>query len=126
MSRLAAIALATCTATSAFAAPNAGVSIGIVQPGVYGRVDVGHYPSPALVSQEPVVIRQTRYAMHQRPIYFYVPAQHQQHWARYCGRYNACGQPVYFVQERWVRERYQHEHPRWGEKHADRRHWENR
>lgn len=52
-------------------------------------------------------------AVHRAPIYLYVPVAHQQQWSRYCPRYNACGQPVYFVQERWVRERYEHEHPGW-------------
>ena len=41
-----------------------------------------------------------------RPVYLYVPPAHQQNWRRYCGHYNACGQPVYFVREDWVRERY--------------------
>jgi hypothetical protein len=48
-----------------------------------------------------------------RPIYLYVPEAHQRNWARYCGRYAACGQPVYFVRDSWVRERYEHEHPGW-------------
>jgi hypothetical protein len=49
-------------------------------------------------------------AVYQQPIYLYVPVVHQQNWGQYCGRYNACGQPVHLVQERWVRERYRHEH----------------
>lgn len=52
-------------------------------------------------------------AYERRPIYLYVPPQHQHDWRRYCGRYNACGQPVYFVQDQWVRERYEKEHPGW-------------
>jgi hypothetical protein len=39
-------------------------------------------------------------------VYLYVPPGHQKNWAKFCGRYNACGQPVYFVQDEWVRERY--------------------
>ena len=35
-----------------------------------------------------------------------MPPGHQKNWRKFCGRYNACGQPVYFVQEGWVRERY--------------------
>jgi hypothetical protein len=38
-----------------------------------------------------------------------VPPGHQKHWAKHCGQYNACGQPVYFVQENWVREHYRHD-----------------
>jgi hypothetical protein len=40
-----------------------------------------------------------------------VPPTHQQDWRRYCGRYSACNQPVYFVRDEWVRERYHKEHP---------------
>jgi hypothetical protein len=41
-----------------------------------------------------------------------VPPGHQKNWGKYCGQYQACGQPVYFVQESWVRERYEREgHP---------------
>jgi hypothetical protein len=94
------------------AAPNVGVSIGINQPGVYGRIDIGGYPQPALVYPEPVVIVQQPVAVQRQPIYLYVPLAHQQNWRRYCGRYSACGQPVYFVQDRWVRERWQEEHTR--------------
>ncbi len=36
-----AIALAACTLSPAFAQANVGVSIGINQPGVYGRIDIG-------------------------------------------------------------------------------------
>jgi len=39
---------------------------------------------------------------------------------------SACNQPVYFVRDEWVRERYEHEHPGWNngrhrgqEKHDD-------
>jgi hypothetical protein len=39
-----------------------------------------------------------------------VPAAHQANWGRYCGGYRACGQPVYFVKDSWVRAQYQHQH----------------
>jgi hypothetical protein len=45
--------------------------------------------------------------MYQQPIYLYVPPAHQANWGRYCGRYAACRQPVYFVHEDWVREQAQ-------------------
>jgi len=110
MKQLAALALAVSAVTSVFAGPDVGVSIGINQPGAYGRIDIGNYPQPALVYAQPVVITPTPVVMYQRPIYLYVPVGYQQDWGRYCGRYSACGQPVYFVQEQWVRERYRHEH----------------
>jgi hypothetical protein len=89
------------------------ISIGINQPGVYGRINIGDVPRPALVYAQPVVITQPPVHIDRRPIYMYVPAAHQSDWRRYCGRYGACGQPVYFVQDQWVRERYEHEHPGW-------------
>ena len=94
----------------AIAQPSVGVSIGINQPGVYGRINIGNYPQPELVYAQPVIIVPAPIAVQRQPIYLYVPTVHQRDWRRYCGRYSACGQPVYFVQDRWVRERWEHEH----------------
>ena len=94
----------------AFAGPNVDISIGINQPGVYGRINIGGSPQPLLVYPEPVIIVQQPVAVQRQPIYLYVPVVQQRDWRRYCGRYSACGQPVYFVEERWVRERYDEEH----------------
>jgi hypothetical protein len=113
MKKTLALLLAVTAFTSAHAETSVGVSIGINQPGVYGRINIGDVPRPALVYAQPVVIAPPAVAYERRPIYLYVPPAHQQDWRRYCGRYNACGQPVYFVQDRWVRERYQQEHPGW-------------
>jgi len=109
---LIALALAACAVAPTFAQTNVGVSIGINQPGVYGRIDIGNYPQPRIVYPQPVVIVQSPVAVHQQPIYLYVPPGHQKNWGKHCGRYNACGQPVYFVQEDWVRERYEERHDR--------------
>ncbi len=95
------------------AAAQTSVSIGINQPGVYGRINIGDVPRPALYLPEPVIIARPRVVVEQQPVYLYVPPTHQQNWRTYCGRYNACGQPVYFVRDEWVRERYEHEHPGW-------------
>jgi hypothetical protein len=97
----------------ATAQPNVSVSIGINQPGVYGRINIGELPRPALILPQPVIITPPLYVVERQPIYLYVPAAQQQDWRHYCGRYSACGQPVYFVQDQWVRERYQVEHPGW-------------
>ena len=107
MKKLAALALSACALAPAIAQTSVGVSIGINQPGVYGRIDIGNFPQPRVVYPQPVVIVQSPVAMHQRPIYLYVPPGHQKNWAKHCSHYNACGQPVYFVQEDWVRERYE-------------------
>ena len=107
-------ALAACAVAPTLGQTNIGVSIGINQPGVYGRIDIGSFPQPRLIYPQPIVIVQTPIAVYQRPIYLYVPSGQQKKWANYCGRYNACGQPVYFVQEEWVRERYEERHDRGG------------
>ena len=119
MKKLLAVAIALGTAAGASAQPSVGVSIGINQPGVYGRINIGAVPPPALVYAQPVLVAPPRVVVQRAPIYLYVPPGHQQNWSRYCGRYSACGQPVYFVRDDWVRERYTREHPGW-----DRgRHW---
>ena len=106
MKKIIVLAIGLCAFVQVLAQTSVGVSIGIQQPGVYGRIDIGNYPQPRVLYPQPVVIVESPVAVHRSPIYLYVPQGHQQNWGRYCGRYNACGQPVYFVQEDWVRERY--------------------
>ena len=122
---LALLILAAGNFGAAIAQPSVGVSIGINQPGVYGRIDIGDVPRPALVLPQPVIIAPQRVYVERAPIYLYVPPEHQQNWRRHCGRYDACGQPVYFVRDEWVRERYQHQNPGWKhgkQKHKDKHH----
>jgi hypothetical protein len=103
---LAAVALAT--AIPALAA-DVGVSISISQPGVYGRVDIGRFPQPIVIAQQPVlvvpapraVVVQQPVVVQPEPVYMWVPPAHRDNWHRYCGRYNACGTPVYFVRDDW-------------------------
>ena len=111
MKRLLVAALAAGAVGSTLAQPQVGVSVSINQPGVYGRVHIGDVPRPALVLPQPVIISQPRVVVRRDPVYLYVPPAHQQNWRRYCGRYAACGQPVYFVRDEWVRERYERDHP---------------
>ena len=112
--------LALAAVGPAVAQSGVGVTFSINQPGVYGRVNIGDVPRPALVLPQPVIIAPAAYHVpDRRPIYLYVPAAHQQNWRRYCGQYSACGQPVYFVRDDWVRERYEHEHPGWNNGHHD-------
>lgn len=96
-------------------AADVGVSIGISQPGVYGRIDIGRFPQPQVVVQQPVIIGRP-VARGPEPVYLWVPPGHQKHWRKHCGAYNACGVPVYFVQERWY-----HDHVMRGERRDDRR-----
>ena len=93
-------------AAAGSATAQTSVSIGINQPGVYGRVTIGDVPAPALWHPEPVIVAPPRVVVQQQPVYLYVPEKHQHNWRRYCGQYHACGQPVYFVREEWVRERW--------------------
>jgi len=97
-------------AAPAFAQTSVGVSVGINRPGVYGQIDIGNMPPPPVILPQPVIIARPAVAVVQpAPLYLYVPPGHQKKWAKHCGAYNACGQPVYFVKESWVRERYEQE-----------------
>ena len=49
------------------------------------------------------------------PIYLHVPPGHAKDWAKHCGKYDACGHRVLFVQEAWYNDVYV---PAWREKHG--------
>ena len=86
-------------------AADVGVSVSISQPGVYGRIDIGQYPQPQLIVPQPVWVARPRTVVVQpEPVYMWVPPGHRQAWSRYCGQYQACGRPVYFVQDGWYRD----------------------
>ena len=91
------------------AAADVGVSVQISQPGVYGRIDIGRFPQPQVVVAQPVII--VRPVVLQQappqPGYMWVPPGHRQNWRKHCGQYNACGVPVYFVQDQWYGEHVQ-------------------
>ena len=98
--------LATLAAAPALAA-DVGVSVSVGQPGFYGRIDIGNaYPQPVLIYPQPVVIAPGPVAIVQQPIYLHVPPGHASNWGKHCGRYNACGQRVYFVQDSWYKQIY--------------------
>ncbi len=80
-------------------AVDVGVSISVSQPGVYGRIDLGRFPSPVLVQTQPIVVRQVSQRV--EPVYLWVPPGHQKNWRKHCHRYQACGVPVFFVKEDW-------------------------
>ena len=106
--------LAGLLATAPAQAADVGVSIGINQPGVYGRIDIGRFPQPQVIVQQPMVIY--RQARAPQPIYLHVPPGHRKHWRQHCRAYNACGTPVYFVQERWYQDHVVRAEPRRGER----------
>lgn len=88
------------------AATQIAVNIGINAPGHYGRIDFNRYPQALLVTQQPVIYLRETVVVQQAPIYLYVPTAQQTDWGRYCRRYQACGRPVHFVREDWVRAQY--------------------
>lgn len=104
-------------------AADVGVSVTVGQPGFYGHIDIGDFPQPQVIYRQPVLVRPVPMHVEQGPIYVRVPPGHRRNWSRYCGRYDACGRPVYFVNDRWYnnvyapryRERYERDH------HDDRR-----
>ena len=98
----AALALATALTAAPAAHAQVGVSVTVAQPGVYGRIDIGNQPPPQVVYAQPIVVVPAR--VRQEPLYLYVPPGHQKKWAKHCARYDACGRPVYFVREEWVRD----------------------
>ena len=77
------------------------VSIQVGQPNFYGRIDVGDVPRPQVVYAQPIIVQPPPAGVVVQPIYLRVPPGHAKHWNKHCQRYNACGHPVYFVQERW-------------------------
>src|SRR5260370_34707575 len=91
----AAFALA-CSALAAQAQTYISGSVsGQLAPGVYGTVDIGNAPPPALLYQRPVIIAPA--PMAPPPVYMWVPPGHAKHWGKHCARYGACGRPVYFL-----------------------------
>ena len=96
-----------------------GVSVSVGQPGFYGRIDIGDMPPPVLMYPQPVVIQPAPVAVVRQPIYLHVPPGHARDWRRHCGRYAACNQPVYFVQDQWYSQVYvPHYHQHRGQRYA--------
>ncbi len=101
------LALTLAAASAGAFATDVGVSVHVNQPGVYGRVDIGRVPQPpVLVYPQPVIVQQPAVVVQQAPVYLHVPPGHQKKWKKHCHRYNACGQPVYFVRDDWYQRHY--------------------
>lgn len=92
-------ALALVLVGTASAAANVSVIVeGQIQPGVYGRVEVGNPSLPPPVWQpQPVIIAPQPRGVEVVPVYLHVPPAHARDWRRHCHRYDSCGRPVYFV-----------------------------
>ncbi len=124
---LAALALVCAAGAAQAQAYISGSISGQLAPGVYGQVNIGNAPPPLLYAQPmwggPVVPQV-------QPIYMWVPPGHSRNWRRYCGRYHACGQPVYFLRNpppHWRAgppPRHHHERRDWHDDRRDHRHWD--
>lgn len=110
------------TAASSAVAADVGVSISVGQPGFYGRIDVGDYPypQPRVIYSRPIIVH--RGVEMYDPIYLRVPPGHSRNWDRYCDRYDACGRPVYFVNDSWYNEIYV---PQYYERRGEEYHYRN-
>lgn len=111
----AAVAVATSIPAPVFAT-DVGVSISVGQPGFYGRLDIGDFPPPQVIYRQPVAIG--RVSVNREPIYLRVPRGHARKWSKHCHEYNACGERVLFVQDKWYTREYV---PRYREQHRERR-----
>src|SRR5258706_4569285 len=97
-------ALALAVASTAALATNVGVPVTIGDRGYRGRIDIVNFPPPQLVFPEPVIIEPVPVGVVRQPAYIYVPVTEAKECRKYCKKYKACGQPVYFVQETWYNE----------------------
>ena len=110
--------LATLLAAGPALALDVGVSVAIGDPNFYGNIVIGDAPPPVLVYREPMVVVQSQVVV--APIYLRVRAGQAQNWPQYCGQYNACGRPVYFVQDEYYNEVYApHYHKNHGKGHGN-------
>jgi len=99
---IAALALAS-AAVAGPALAGVGVSIQLGEPGFYGQLDIGGY-QPRVLYDRPVIVE--RGARNPYPVYLRVPSGQERNWRNYCGRYQACDRPVYFVRDDWYRNDY--------------------
>lgn len=114
---LAGLGLLICTAVGAATQVNVIVE-GQIKPGVYGRVEVGNPTVPPPVWRpQPVIIAPQPQVVEVVPVYVHVPPGHARNWRRHCHRYEACGQPVYFVKSAEYEPGYGKKHHHHGRKH---------
>ena len=111
---LSALAVMVVIVSAPAIAADVGVSVQVGEPGFYGRIDIGNFPQPQVIYPRPVVIQPVPVGVVRPPIYLRVPPGHAKKWSKHCHKYNACGQPVYFVQDRWYHDVYV---PRYRESH---------
>ena len=100
---------------------------GEIAPGVYGQVQFGNAPPPAVVYEQPQIVNQQPAGVVVKPIYLHVPPEHAKNWAKHCREYKACNRPVYFVKSREYASDYRaHKEERREEGRRDERQGEDR
>ncbi len=82
------------------------LSMQLGQTGYYGSIDLGNLSRPPVIYQQPMVIQQMPQYINAAPMYMRVPPGHAKKWSKHCAAYNACGRPVYFVQDSWYNNTY--------------------
>lgn len=100
----------------AIQADDLGINVvleGEIQPGIYGRVELGNNSHPDLVYAQPRVIVVEENHRH-APVYLHVPPGHAKNWAKHCSKYNACNRPVYFIKSSEYETDHHHDHPSQG------------
>ena len=101
--------IAMTVAGAAHAQAYANVTVGSAfAPGVYGQISIGNNLPPPVWNVQPVIVGTPVYGA--APVYLHVAPEEYRDWGRYCGRYYACSQPVYFV-------RVEQNNP-WWERHS--------
>ena len=97
----AAVCLSLASAIAQAQVPYVSATVsGQLQPGIYGRIDIGNAPPPPLIYAQPIIIQRPAVLVQQAPLYLHVPPGHSKKWSKHCSKYNACGQPVYFARVR--------------------------
>jgi hypothetical protein len=101
-------------------ATDVGVSVSVGQPGFYGNINIGNFPHPEVIYNQPVVVHPGSAHVVGGPIYLHVPSGHEKKWSKHCHKYNACGRPVYFVRDNWYNNVYvPHYKARGGQHYSD-------
>jgi len=77
------------------------VSVTVGDPRFFGRIDIDSFPQPRLIFPRPVVVHAIPVGVVRAPLYLRVPPGHEKHWDKHCAEYNACGAPVYFIEDGW-------------------------
>jgi len=103
MKRFFVLALMACAPAMA---ADVSVSVTVGDPRFFGRLEIGSFPQPRLIFPKPVVVQVVPVGVVREPMYLRVPPGHEKHWSKHCAEYNACGHPVYFVEDRWYNDVY--------------------